>query len=165
MVVIRGHVIKGKGGYGKVLHGPEVAAHFENPPIRGTLNVALAQPVRLRQSAASIETSDSIFWSADIEGVPCLIMRTPHTPLHIVEVITDVRLPCNRGDCVTLVLPHGHALDLPPLHRTIWKIFYGFGRTRWYQYKIYRRFLGPFYFVRHLAIQDPDYRKNDTSSV
>lgn len=157
MNVMRGRVVKGKGGYGKVPHSPKVAACFKNTPIRGTLNVALDEPVRLRYSARSLEMPGSMmFWPSYIEGVPCLIMRTPHSPLHIVEAISDVRLPCNRGDFVTLVVPRGYIHDLPSIHRTIWKIFYGFGRMHWYEYKIYRRFLGPFYFIRRLSMQDPE---------
>ena len=161
MVVIRGRVIKGKGGYGKAPHSPEAAAYFKNTPIRGTLNIALDQPVRLRHEKAL----NFVFWPSYIERIPCLIMRTSHTPLHIVEVISDEQLPCTRGDYVTLVIPRGNTLDLPAIHRTIWKIFYGFGRTHWYQYKIYRRLLGPFYFVRRLSIQDPNYSKSDTLSI
>ena len=152
MVVIRGRVIKGKGGYGKAPHGPEVAAYFKNTPVKGTLNIALDQPVRLRH----VKTLISMFWPSYIEGIPCLITRTSRTPLHIVEVISDEQLPYTRGDHVTLVIPRGYTLDLPSIHRTIWKIFYGFGRTHWYEYKIYRRLLGPFYFVRRLSIQDPE---------
>lgn len=152
MVVVRGRVIKGKGGYGKVSHGQEVAAYFKNTPVKGTLNIALDQPVRLRHAKALI----SMFWPSYIEGIPCLITRTPHTPLHIVEVISDEQLPCTRGDRVTLVIPRGCTVEIPPVHRTIWKVFYGFGRTRWFQYKIYRRLLGPFYFIRRLSIQDPE---------
>ena len=151
MVVIRGRVIKGKGGYGKAPHGPEVAAYFKNTPVKGTLNIALDQPVRLRH----VKTLTSMFWPSYIEGIPCLITRTSRTPLHIVEVISDEQLPYTRGDHVTLVIPRGYTLDLPSIHRTIWKIFYGLGRTHWYEYKIYRRLLGPFYFVRRLSIQDP----------
>ena len=156
MNVVRGYVIKGKGGYGKAPHNPKVEAYFENTPIRGSLNVALDSPVRLRHSARSIETPGSMFWPAYIEGIPCLMMRTSHTPLHIVEVISDVRLPHNRGDRVALVIPRGYTLDLPLSHRKVWTFFYGFGRTRWYEYKIYRRLLGPFYFVRCLSIQGPE---------
>ena len=152
MVVVRGRVIKGKGGYGKNPHRPEVAAYFKNTPVKGTLNVALDQPVRLRHA----QTPDFMFWPSYIDRIPCLITRTSHTPLHIVEVISDEQLPCTRGDYVTLVIPRGHTLDLPSIHRTIWKIFYGFGRMHWYQYKIYRRLLGPFYFVRRLSTQDPE---------
>ena len=152
MVVIRGRVIKGKGGYGKAPHSPEVAAYFKNTPVKGTLNIALDQPVRLRH----VKTLISMFWPSYIEGIPCLITRTSRTPLHIVEVISDEQLPYTRGDHVTLVIPRGYTLDLPSIHRTIWKIFYGFGRTHWYEYKIYRRLLGPFYFVRRLSIQDPE---------
>ena len=151
MVVIRGRVIKGKGGYGKASHAREVAVYFKNTPVRGTLNVALDQPVRLRHSKALI----SMIWPSYVEKIPCLITRTSHTPLHIVEVISDEQLPCTRGDQVTLVIPRGCTVDLPPIHQTIWKIFYGFGRTHWYEYKLYRRLLGPFYFVRRLSIQDP----------
>lgn len=152
MVVIRGRVIKGKGGYGKVSHGPETASFFKNVPVKGTLNIALDQPVRLRHAKALVP----MFWPSYIEGIPCLITRTSHTPLHIVEAISDEQLPCMRGDHVTLVIPRGYTLDLPSIHHMTWKIFYGFGRTHWYQYKIYRRLLGPFYFVRRLAIQDPE---------
>ena len=151
MVVIRGRVIKGKGAYGKVPHGSEVAAYFKNIPVKGTLNVALDQPVRLRHAKALI----SMIWPSYIEGIPCLITRTSHTPLHIVEVISDEQLPSTHGGQVTLVIPRGCTVDLPPFHCTIWKIFYGFGRAHWYEYKIYRRLLGPFYFVRRLSIQDP----------
>nr|QIJ55924.1 hypothetical protein mgb_00011 [uncultured bacterium] len=151
MVVIRGRVIKGKGGYGKASHSSEVAAYFQNTPVRGTLNIALDQPVRLRHAKALI----SMIWPSYIGGIPCLITRTSHTPLHIVEVISDEQLPCTRGDRVTLVIPRGCTVDLPPIHHTIWKVFYGYGRTHWYEYKIYRRLLGPFYFVRRLSIQDP----------
>ena len=152
MVVVRGRVIKGKGGYGKNPHRPEVAAHFNNTPIKGTLNIALDQPIRLRHEKKLI----SRFWPSYIEGIPCLITRTSHTPLHIVEVISDEQLPCRRSDWVTLVIPRGCTVALPSIHHTIWKIFYGFGRTHWYEYKIYRRLLGPFYFVRRLSIQDPE---------
>lgn len=165
MNVIRGYVIKGKGGYGKAPHSPKVAACFENTPIRGTLNVALDQPVRLRHGAGNVEVLNSMFWPSYIQGIPCLIMRTPHTPLHIVEVISDVRLPYSRGDRISLVIPRGCTLDLPPNHRKVWALFYGLGRTRWYEYKIYRRLLGPFYFVRRLSIQDPNYSKSGTFSV
>lgn len=151
MVVIRGRVIKGKRGYGKGPHSSEVAAYFKNTPVKGTLNIALDQPVRLRRTKAFIPK----FWPSYIEGIPCLITRTSHTPLHIVEAISDEQLPYTRGDYVTLVIPRGYTLNLPPVHRKIWKIFYGFGRTHWYEYKIYRRLLGPFYFVRRLSIQDP----------
>ena len=153
---MRGRVIKGKGGYSKNPHRPEVAAYFKNTPIKGTLNIALDQPVRLRQAKAL----NSRFWPSYIEGIPCLITRTSHTPLHIVEVISDEQLPCTRGDWVTLVIPRGCTVDLPSIHHTIWKIFYGFGRAHWYEYKIYRRLLGPFYFVRRLSIQDPEQKKH-----
>ena len=149
---MRGRVIRGKGGYSKNPHRPEVAAYFKNTPVKGTLNIALDRPVRLRQAKAL----NSRFWPSYIEGVPCLITRTSHTPLHIVEVISDEQLPCTRGDRVTLVILRGCTVDLPSIHHTIWKIFYGFGRAHWYEYKIYRRLLGPFYFVRRLSIQDPE---------
>lgn len=161
MVVVRGRVIKGKGGYGKGSHRPEIATYFKNTPVQGTLNIALDQPVRLRHEKAY----NYMFWPSYIEGIPCLITRTSHAPLHIVEAIFDEQLPCTRGDYVTLVIPRGCTLELPSAHRTIWKIFYGFGRMHWYEYKIYRRLLGPFYFVRRLSIQDPNYSKSNTFSV
>ena len=123
MVVIRGRVIKGKGGYGKAPHGPEVAAYFKNTPVKGTLNIALDQPVRLRH----VKTLISMFWPSYIEGIPCLITRTSRTPLHVVEVISDEQLPYTRGDRVTLVIPRGYTLDLRPFTAQYGRSFMALG--------------------------------------
>ena len=62
-VVLRGRVISGRGTASKIKgFGPEVIDFFGEPPVRGSLNLALDKPVRFDPEQVEFEGGNANFF-------------------------------------------------------------------------------------------------------
>ena len=163
-IVLRGRVIRGRGTASKIKDfGAEVIDFFGEPPVRGSLNLALNQPVRFDPGKAEFLGGErSFFWAGEIDGMRCLITRAKGHPLHIIEIIAIPRLrekyQLSDGDWFELKVARDIVVeDLSWGTRAIWNVFWRF-RECWYPSRAYRLLIGPFWMIRRRATQSPHYR-------
>ncbi len=101
------------------------------------------------------------YWAAEINGSRCLLTRAKGHPLHVVEVLSPYRLrdkfQLKNGDSVEIKVSSDLILDLLWGIKAIWNIFWKF-RGSWYASRAYRTLIGPFWLIRRLATQSPQYR-------
>lgn len=161
-VILRGHVISGRGtaSRSKVRASP-VSDFFGELQAPGSLNIALERPVRFDpEKVAFPGGSRAYYWPAEINGSRCLITRAKGHPLHIVEILSPYRLrekfQLKNGDSVEIKTSSNLIVDLSRGSKTAWSIFWKF-RGGWYASRTYRMFVGPFWLIRRLATQSPQY--------
>lgn len=162
-VTLRGRVISGRGTASKVkTFTSEAINFFGEPPVRGSLNLALDKPVRFNPGQIEFMGGKrAFFWAGEIDGMRCLITRAKGHPLHIIEIVAPYKLrdkfQLRNGDWMELTVSRDIVIeDLPWSTRTIWNIFWRF-RERWYVSKVYRTLIGPFWMIRRLATQSPQH--------
>jgi hypothetical protein len=143
-VVLEGQVACGRG-----LAAPElmalrdqVQAIVKEPLCPGSLNLVLKRPVRFVDAAGfAFDLNYRTLWRASLNGIDVWIYRWRESPLHIVEVLSSVRLRerlnLQNGDTVTLRIGRAKIGKLRYLERLIWALLWA-GRRRWfYLYKFY----------------------------
>ena len=162
-VTLHGRVISGRGTASKIkAFSTEIINFFEEPPIRGSLNLALNKPVRFDPEQVEFKGGKrSFFWVGEIDGIRCLITRARGHPLHIIEIIAPCKLRdrfhLHDKDWMELKVSQDIVIeDLPWGTKAIWNIFWRF-RECWYASKVYRALIGPFWRIRRLATQSPQY--------
>ena len=162
MAALHGRVISGRGTASreKVCKSP-ISDFFGKLQAPGSLNVALEGPVRLNPEKIAFPGGDRIYyWAAEINESRCLLTRAKGHPLHIVEVLSPYRLRekfgLENGDTVEIKVPSSLIEDLSWGTRTIWSVFWKF-RGHWYSSWTYRVLVGPFWPLRRLATQFPEY--------
>ena len=165
-VLLRGRVISGRGTASKTkTFTAEVIDFFGEPPVHGSLNLALEKPVRFDPEQVEFPGGKrAFFWAGEIEGMRCLITRAKGHPLHIIEIAAPCKLrdkyQLHDEDWFELKVSRDIVVeDLPWSTRVIWNIFWRF-RECWYASKTYRTLIGPFWMVRRLATQSPQYHAN-----
>lgn len=162
-VTLHGRVISGRGTASKIkAFGAEVIDFFGEPPARGSLNLALEKPVRFDPEQVELKVSRrSFFWAGEIDGMRCLITRARGHPLHVIEIIATCKLRdrfqlCD-GDWLELKVSRDIVVeDLSWGAKAAWNIFWRF-RECWYVSKTYRVLIGPFWLIRRMATQSPQY--------
>ncbi len=161
-VILRGQVISGRGtaSRSKVKESP-VSDFFGELPAPGSLNIALERPVRFDPEKVAFPGGPrAYYWPAEINGSRCLITRANGHPLHIVEILSPYRLrekfQLKNGDSVEIKAPSNLIMDLSRGSKTVWSIFWKF-RGGWYASRTYRILVGPFWLIRRLATQSPQY--------
>ena len=164
LIILRGRAIRGRGTASKIKDfGAEVIEFFGEPPVRGSLNLALNRPVRFDPEKAEFLGGErSFFWAGEIDGMRCLITRAKGHPLHIIEIIAIPRLrekyQLSDGDWFELKVARDIVVeDLSWGTRAIWNVFWRF-RECWYPSRAYRLLIGPFWMIRRRATQFPHYR-------
>ena len=162
-VTLRGRVISGRGTASKVkTFSAEVIDFFGELPVRGSLNLALDKPIRFDPDQAEFMGGKrTFFWAGAIGGMRCLITRARGHPLHIVEVVAPCKLrdryQLRDGDWFELQVSQDILVkNLSRSTRAVWNIFWRF-REYWYVSKTYRALVGPFWLIRRLATQSPQY--------
>ena len=162
-IVLRGCVISGRGTASKIkAFTTEVIDFFGEPPVRGSLNLALGRPVRFDPRQIEFTGGKrSFFWAGEIEGMRCLITRAEGHPLHIIEIVAPCRLrdkfQLRDGDWMELKVSRDIILeDLSWGTKAVWNFFWRF-RECWYVSKAYRMLIGPFWLIRRMATQSPQY--------
>lgn len=163
-VLLRGRVISGRGTASKIkTFTAEVIDFFGEPPVRGSLNLALDRPIRFDSKQIEFMGGKrAFFWTCEIDGMRCLITRAKGHPLHIIEIVAPCKLrdkfQLNDGDWFELKVSRDIVIeDLSWSTRAIWNIFWRF-RECWYVSKAYRTLIGPFWLIRRRATQSPQYR-------
>ena len=161
-LVLRGRVISGRGtaSQSKIRESP-VSDFFGELQAPGSLNIALERPIRFDpEKVAFPGGSRAYYWPAEINGSRCLITRAKGHPLHIVEVLSPYRLrekfQLKNGDSVEIKTSSNLIADLSRGSKTVWSIFWKF-RGGWYASRTYRMLVGPFWLIRRLATQSPQY--------
>jgi hypothetical protein len=108
------------GGRGKATERVEqlsgsIAPLLGAAPYPGTLNVILRWPIELELNAVRLTTSDRkrAFWPITVAGLPCLAVRFPSCPMHIIEVVSHLHLRSVLG----LSDGRGVVLDVPDARR------------------------------------------------
>ena len=161
---LRGRVISGRGTASKIKgFSAEVLDFFGEPPVRGSLNLALDKPVRFDPGQIKFMGGKrAFFWACEIDGMHCLITRAKGHPLHIIEIVAPCRLrdkfQLQDGDWFELKVSRDIVIEnLSWSTKAIWNIFWRF-RECWYVSKAYRMLIGPFWLIRRRATQSPQYR-------
>lgn len=164
LAALRGRVISGRGTASKIkTFTAEVIDFFGEPPVRGSLNLALDRPIRFDpEQIEFMGGRRAFFWACEIDGMRCLITRAKGHPLHIVEIVAPCKLrdrfQLQDGDWFELKVSRDIVIEgLPWSTRAIWNIFWRF-RECWYVSKAYRMLIGPFWLIRRRATQSPQYR-------
>lgn len=162
-LTLRGRVISGRGTASKIkAFTAEVINFFGKSPVRGSLNLALDKPVRFDPEQIEFMGGQrAFFWTCEIEGMRCLITRAKGHPLHIIEIVAPCRLrdkfQLRDGDWMELKVLQDIVLeDLSWSTTAIWSFFWRF-RECWYASKVYRMLIGPFWLIRRMATQSPEY--------
>lgn len=162
-VLLRGRVISRRGTASKIkTFTAEVIDFFGEPPVRGSLNLALDRPIRFDPKQIEFMGGKrAFFWTCEIDGMRCLITRAKGHPLHIIEIVAPCKLrdkfQLNDGDWFELKVSRDIVIEgLPWSTRAIWNIFWRF-RECWYVSKAYRTLIGPFWLIRRRATQSPQY--------
>ena len=162
-VTLRGRVISGRGTASKIKgFSTEVTDFFGEPPVRGSLNLALGKPVRFDPEQVELKGGKrSFFWAGEIDGMRCLITRAKGHPLHVIEIIAPCKLrerfQLHDGDWLELKVSQDILVkNLSWSTKAVWNIFWRF-RECWYVSKTYRALIGPFWLIRRLATQSPQY--------
>ena len=161
--ILRGRVISGRGTASRPrIRESPISDFFGELQAPGSLNVALEKPVRFDPEKVAFPGGPrAYYWPAKINGSRCLITRAKGHPLHIVEILSPYRLrekfQLKNGDSVEIRVSSSLAVDLSWGSKAIWNIFWKF-RGGWYSSRIYRMLIGPFWLIRRLATQSPQYR-------
>ena len=164
-IILRGRVIRGRGTASKIKgFSTEIINFFGEPPVRGSLNLALAKPVRFDPGQVEFKKGGearSFFWAGEINGMRCLITRAKGHPLHIIEVVAPCKLRdrfrLRDGDRFELQVSQDILVqNLSWGTKAVWSVFWRF-RECWYVSRIYRALIGPFWLIRRLATQSPQY--------
>ena len=162
---IRGRVISGRGTASKIkAFSAEVIDFFGEPPVRGSLNLALDKPIRFDPERVEfVRGKRSFFWAGEIDGMRCLITRAKGHPLHIVELVAPCKLrdrfQLHNGDWFELRVSSDIVQNLSWGTKAVWNVFWRF-RECWYVSKAYRMLIGPFWLIRRRATQSPRYHVN-----
>ena len=162
-VILRGRVISGRGTASKIKgFSAEIINFFGKSPVRGSLNLALDNPVRFDPEQVEFQGGRrSFFWVGEIDGMRCLITRAKGHPLHIIEIIAPCQLrdrfQLQDGDWLELQVSQDILIEnLSWSTKAAWNVFWRF-RECWYVFKVYRTLIGPFWLIRRLATQSPQY--------
>ena len=162
-VILRGRVIGGRGTASKIrTFTDEVIYFFGEPPVRGSLNLALDKPIRFDPKQIKFMGGKrAFFWAGEIDGMRCLITRAKGHPLHIIEIIAPCKLrdrfQLHDGDWLELQVSRDILVEnLSWGTKVVWNIFWRF-RECWHVSKTYRALIGPFWLIRRLATQSPQY--------
>lgn len=160
---LHGRVISGRGTASKIKgFSTEIINFFGEPPVRGSLNLALDKPIRFDPEQVELKgRGRSFFWAGEIDGMRCLITRAKGHPLHIIEIIAPCKLrdrfQLHDGDWLELQVSRDILIEnLSWSTKAIWNIFWRF-RECWYVSKTYRALIGPFWLMRRLATQSPQH--------
>ena len=162
-ITLRGCVISGRGTASKIKgFSAEIVNFFGEPPVRGSLNLALDEPVRFDPEQVELKGGRrSFFWAGEIDGMRCLITRAKGHPLHIIEIVAPCKLrdkfQLRDGDWMEFKVSRSIVLeDLSWGTKAAWNFFWRF-RECWYVSKVYRALIGPFWLIRRMATQSPQY--------
>ncbi len=157
-----GRVISGRGtaSRSKVGESP-ISDFFGELQAPGSLNVALEKPIRFDPEKVAFPGGHrAYYWAAEINGSRCLLTRAKGHPLHIVEVLSPYRLrekfQLKNGDSVEIKVSSDLILDLSWEIKAIWSTFWKL-RGSWYASRVYCTLIGPFWLIRRLATQSPQY--------
>ena len=162
-VTLRGRVISGRGTASQVKVSQSLISDFFGElQAPGSLNVALEKPIRFDSGKVAFPGGRrAYYWAAEINGSRCLLTRAKGHPLHIVEVLSPYRLrekfQLKNGDSVEIKVVLDLIVDLSWWIKVIWGIFWKF-RGSWYASRAYRTLIGPFWLIRRLATQSPQFR-------
>lgn len=94
-VAVPAQVVSGRGIAGRqsFLDDPQLAALLGQRPFPGTLNLILDRPVEFDLSSVlTLNRGRALFWPANFMGRACVVHRWTRCPLHVAEVISDIRL-------------------------------------------------------------------------
>lgn len=162
-VTLRGRVMSGRGTASRprVSESP-ISDFFGELQASGSLNIALEKPVRFDPERVAFPGGHrAYYWAAEINGSRCLLTRAKGHPLHVVEVLSPYRLrekfKLKNGDSVEIRVSSSLIMNLSRGSKTVWSIFWK-SRGSWYASRAYRMLIGPFWLIRRLATQSPQYR-------
>jgi CTP-dependent riboflavin kinase len=104
--------------------------------VEGSLNVVLQRPLHLRaRDGVMFGNGGRFFWPAMIGGRPVWASRWRHSPLHVLELFSDVRLRdalnLRDSDRVAIALRRTDVAPLSMAARIAWMIWWE-GRQGWY---------------------------------
>ena len=162
-VTLRGRVISGRGTASRLgVRESPISDFFGELQAPGSLNVVLEEPVRFDPEKVAFPGGlRAYYWPAEINRSRCLLTRAKGHPLHVVEVLSPYRLrekfQLKDGNSVEIKVASNLIVDLSWGIKAIWGIFWKF-RGGWYASRAYRTLIGPFWLIRRLATQSPQYR-------
>jgi hypothetical protein len=99
MAIFTGTVCSGRG-LAKDQLAPlheQLGQYLGAPPMPGSLNVLLRQPVSLHDGRPVIATSGRAFWPVSFNGIDALVHRWRYCPLHVVEIVSHIALRRHFG--------------------------------------------------------------------
>jgi hypothetical protein len=135
--VVVGTVASGRGNATKHLSksAHELRQIVGRDVFPGSLNVLLKAPLRLDESAAHrFDDGARLLWPASLYGTDVWLYRWRHAPLHVLEVVSTVRLRdvlrLADGELVTIKIGHERIGDVSWTNRIVWSAFW-LGRRQW----------------------------------
>jgi riboflavin kinase, archaea type len=135
--ILVGTVDSGRGRARQHLseHAQVLARYLGAPPVPGSLNLVLRQPVGFDFQQCRVVCNGRFFWAASVAGVPALAYRWKGCPLHIVEMVAAVRLrsqlAADDGDEVSIIVEGTRSLTLKQY--ISWWILWGLRRDSYYK--------------------------------
>ncbi len=151
---IRAFVVSGRG-----IASEKVATLHKNIKLNntslypGTLNLISKVPVLFIDAAANNAiTSHFKFHPVLVNETQCWVRRYPQCPLHIFEVVSDVRLRetlhLTDGDMIQLTISGTIVTPIDFIKRLLW-VFVWYGREYWfYRFNWYAKCIGIFLNLR-----------------
>lgn len=135
---IDGAVIGGRGNARAVIHEnlSELNAKLGVRLVEGTLNIVLTRPLHLLpDSATTFAGGARLLWPMLINGMPVWACRWRHSPLHVLELLSPIRLRAalnlSDGDEVVIGVHRSDIAPLSSIARLAWA-FWWRGRREWY---------------------------------
>lgn len=156
---ITGKVVAGRGHAKNLpfLRDQKVNEFLGQTPFLGTLNLTLEIPIELSPSNAfSSNDRRAFFWPVKFNGLPCLAHRWKRCPLHILEIVSHVRLreefQLEVGDSVTVAA----CLDPISLPRLLcWRFLWANSGSLYYESDSYVKRVKKLPFIARAANQRP----------
>src|SRR5688572_744237 len=135
---IAGAVIAGRGNARAVIREnlSELSAKLGVCLVEGTLNIVLTRPLHLLpESATTFARGARLLWPVLINGMPVWACRWRHSPLHVLELLSPIRLrvalSLSDGDEVVIGVRRSDLAPLSPIARLAWTLWWR-GRREWY---------------------------------
>lgn len=145
---------KVKSGRGKAsshvecMHG-EIEEKLNFNPYPGTMNLVSSIPYLLNDSSSvKVASGERLFWPALINGFPVYVYRWKHAPLHVFEILSEVKIrdaiSVEDEATVFLTIDETHIGKINFLPKVAWFVIW-WKRCEWsYKKNSYYRLTMPF---------------------
>lgn len=136
---------RGKGRRSVLQNMPNLHKLLSDTPYPGTFNVVFDSPFELKRGFILDDRRDRAGVPAKINGIPCVAYRFRHAPLHVLELISNVKLSevfAGRKEPLQLEICEAHLVRPSTLRQMVWRLYYGSDQKKYYEDKKYQNIWG-----------------------